>query len=137
MDRGGSKIENVLCISAVLIIMTIILMGQPELGRRLKHPAYEALMQRVGIRYTLEGLEEDEIPPYLAHRLAQAGGPADLFKPETAKVFFENTRGIPRLINTLGTLSLLEAMQREARKVTAGMVQKAAREMPYIPKEPK
>jgi type II secretory pathway predicted ATPase ExeA len=117
-------------------LMTILLMGQPELGRRLKHPAYEALMQRVGIRYTLEGLEEDEISAYISHRLTQAGGPADLFKPETAKVFFAYTRGIPRLINTLGTLSLLEAMQHEAKKVTAAIVEKAAREMPYTPKEP-
>ena len=118
-----------------LNLLTILLMGQPELARRLNHPAYEALMQRVGIRYTLEGLEENEILPYLRHRLVQAGGSDRLFKPDTGPVFFAHTRGIPRLINTLGTLSLLEAMQRDAQNITRDVVEKAAREMPYTPKE--
>jgi len=116
-------------------LLTLILMGQPELERRLRHPAYEALMQRVGIRYLLQGLAEDEIPAYLRHRLTQAGGPPDVFSPDTTPVFQTYTHGIPRLINTLGTLALMEAMQAETLRVDAATVEKAAREMPYIPKE--
>ena len=116
-------------------LLTIILMGQPELQRRLKHPAYEPLLQRVGMRFYLPGLAEDEIPAYLAHRLTVAGGGPGLFEPGTAPAFMETTRGIPRLINTLATLSLMEGMQAEADRITPGMVRKAAAEMRLPEKE--
>ena len=116
-------------------MLTILLMGQPELQRRLKHPAYEPLLQRVGMRFYLAGLAEEEIAPYLAHRLTVAGGDAGLFDPEAAPVFMEVTRGIPRLINTLATLSLMEGMQAEAGRITPETVRKASAEMRLPGKE--
>lgn len=116
-------------------LLTIILMGQPELQRRLKHPTYEPLLQRVGMRYYLPGLAEDEIPSYLAHRLTVAGGDPGLFDPETAPAFLETTRGIPRLVNTLATLSLMEGMQAGADRIAPEMVRKASAEMRFPGKE--
>jgi type II secretory pathway predicted ATPase ExeA len=116
-------------------LLTILLMGQPELARRLKHPAYEPLLQRVGLRFYLGALLEEEIPPYLAHRLTIAGGDPGLFDPAASPVFMEVTRGIPRLINTLATLSMMEGMQAEADRITPEMVRMASAEMRLPEKE--
>lgn len=116
-------------------LLTIILMGQPELQRRLRHPAYEPLLQRVGMRFYLPGLVEDEVLPYLAHRLGVAGGDPALFDPAAAPVFMEVTRGVPRLINTLATLSLMEGMQADAERITPEMVRRASAEMRLPEKE--
>lgn len=116
-------------------LLTIVLMGQPELQRRLRHPAYEPLLQRVGMRFYLPALAQEEVLPYLAHRLSVAGGDGDLFEPGVAPVFMEATRGVPRLINTLATLSLMEGMQAEADRIGPPLVARAATEMRLPEKE--
>src|SRR5438105_1147374 len=55
--------ENRLC---------LLLIGQPELRRRLGMSVYEALSQRIVIRCHLGGLTRDELPLYLAHLLRLA-----------------------------------------------------------------
>jgi type II secretory pathway predicted ATPase ExeA len=47
----------------------------------------------------------------------------------------EVTRGVPRLINTLATLSLMEGMQAEAARITPEMVRRASAEMRLPEKE--
>ncbi len=116
-------------------MLTIILMGQPELQRRLRHPAYEPLLQRIGMCFYLPGLTEEEIPAYLAHRVGVAGGDPSLFDPASAPIFMEATRGVPRLINTLATLALMEGMQAEADRITPDLVRRASAEMRLPGKE--
>ncbi|MGH9102929.1 MAG: ExeA family protein [Acidimicrobiales bacterium] len=51
---------------------SLLLLGQPTLRRRLRLGAFAALDQRVGLRYAISGLEENETGPYIAHHLKQA-----------------------------------------------------------------
>lgn len=112
--------ENLLC---------FIIMGQPELLKRLSKKIYEPLTQRIGISYYLKGLSEEEIMPYIRHRIRIAGGDEDLFSPLCAKLIYEFTKGIPRLINTICSLALLSAMEKERKKVTEELIIEANKEI--------
>ncbi len=110
-------------------LLSFILMGQPELSRRLKNKAYEPLVQRISLKYYLKGLSEEEVFPYIKHRLTVAGGDPELFSMDCIPLIYRFTQGIPRLINTICSFSLLEAMQREEKRVLPEMVIKAYGEM--------
>lgn len=110
-------------------LISIILIGQPELRERLKHPAYAALRQRIGMWYHLESLNEKETINYIKHRLKVAGGKGSIFKEEAMRFIFEKTNGIPRLINSLATNSLLIGFEKEENPIGIETVKEAAKEI--------
>ncbi|MGC8763386.1 MAG: ExeA family protein [Acidobacteriota bacterium] len=110
-------------------LLAILLLGQPELRRRLRHPAYRALRQRVGMWYHLDGLTEEETAAYVAHRLRVAGGDGEVFTPAALSAVHRFTGGVPRLVNNLCTNALLLGFEREERPVTETTVRDAAGEM--------
>ncbi|HWS71333.1 MAG TPA: AAA family ATPase, partial [Thermoanaerobaculia bacterium] len=55
-------------------LLSLILIGQPELDRRLDREAYAPLRQRIGMRYSLGPLSPEETVRYIDHRIAVAGG---------------------------------------------------------------
>lgn len=95
-------------------LLSVILMGQPELRKRLAHRAYEPLRQRVGMQYDLRPLSLQETAEYLDFRLETAGGQSGLFVPQAIERIFEYSGGIPRKINHAASLALLEGFGREA-----------------------
>lgn len=109
-------------------LMTVILIGQPELDERLAHRAYRALRQRIGIRYTLSSLDEAETIDYIAHRIRIAGGESNPFTIEAMKAIHRFSEGVPRLINTLATTALLDAFGDEAPIIDEPRIIAAAKE---------
>lgn len=109
-------------------LLSVILIGQPELERRLRRPAYEPLNQRIGIRYALDALTLDETRSYVEHRIRVAGGDRSPFTTEAVEVLFTLSRGVPRVINTLATTALLGAFGDDDRQVGAERVLDAGRE---------
>lgn len=103
-------------------LISVILMGQPELAKRLAHEVYEPLRQRIGIQFSLHSLLPDEVAEYLAHRLGCAGGRKDLFTPAAAQKIAEFSGGIPRRINQLASLALLEGFGRGVKPLDANVV---------------
>ena len=96
-------------------LLQIILCGQPELGRKLAHPDLVQLRQRITVLCRLAPLSLQEVGGYIAHRLQVAGYPAsNLFSPEAVQLIHQESRGIPRVINTLcsGALSIGCALGR-------------------------
>ncbi len=110
-------------------LLAILLIGQPELKRRLKHPAYAALRQRVGMWYHLSALDEDQTAAYILYRLEVAGSDGDVFSPEAVEAVYRHTRGIPRLINNLCTNALLTGFGKEERPIRKATVVEAAAEL--------
>ncbi len=89
-------------------LLSLIVVGQPELNARINAPHLEQLLQRVRLRFHLGRLSEEETGDYIRHRLKVAGAQrADLFDPETIPIIQEYTGGTPRLINTLCEMALL------------------------------
>jgi type II secretory pathway predicted ATPase ExeA len=112
--------ENRLC---------MLLLGQSELRRRLSMAVYEALSQRIVVRFHLAPLTREELPAYLSHRLQRAGTQMPLFEPAAQEALFQATSGLPRKINLLAHHALLAAALGRAKCVSADHVQAAMPEV--------
>ena len=107
-------------------LLSVILIGQPELEVRLDRKPYEPLRQRIGLRYRLGALDEAETREYVAHRIRKAGGNVDPFTEDAVALIHEVSRGIPRLINSVATTALLDAYGDDALQIDATRVRDAA-----------
>ena len=86
-------------------LMTIILIGQPELIRKVK--GIEQLDQRIAIKYHLTPFNLEETERYITYRQKKAGGRNNVFSDEAIDKIYGHTGGVPRKINNLCDLSLL------------------------------
>jgi general secretion pathway protein A len=105
-------------------LLQIILCGQPQLGHKLAHPDLVQLRQRITVLCKLTPLSLQEVNGYIAHRLQVAGhSGTHLFTPEAVQLIYAESRGIPRVINTLcsGALSIGCALGRS--RIGAEVVQ--------------
>lgn len=98
-------------------LMSVVLMGQPELRKRLAHRAFEPLRQRVGMQYNLSPLTVEETAEYLDFRIQVCGGEAGLFLPAAIERIHRYAAGVPRRINHVASLALLEGFGREVRRI--------------------
>jgi type II secretory pathway predicted ATPase ExeA len=85
----------------------LLLLGQPTLRRRLRQGAFAALDQRVGLRYTISGLEPAETASYIAHHLKLAGRADTIFSDDAVALIHQVSRGLPRLVNNLALQALI------------------------------
>lgn len=118
-------------------LVAIVLVGQPELRARLRHRAYRALTQRIGVAFDLQPLTLEDTRAYLAHRLSIAGGRPELFTDAAVARLHAASAGVPRVINQLATQALLEGMARGLREVDGPVVEAAAaeRDFDFAPSE--
>ena len=93
-------------------LISVVLMGQPELKRRLKHRAYEPLRQRIGMQYDLKPLSLEETAEYIDFRIIKAGGRPGLFSTFAVESVYTYSSGTPRMINHAASLALLECFGR-------------------------
>lgn len=109
-------------------LMQIILTGQPELLNLLEQPSLRQLRQRIAVEHHMEPLEPDQMGPYLAHRLAVAGGRfSEIFAPGVEPVFYAFSVGCPRLISLLADRALLAGYAQQMRPVTPELVEQKAK----------
>ena len=109
-------------------LLQIILVGQPELGEKLKNPALRQLTQRVTVRYHILPLQKDEIGAYIYHRLKVAGGsPKIHFTPQAIDVIFAVSQGTPRVINILCDRALLAGFSKGTFTIDHSFIQESAK----------
>ncbi len=109
--------------------LTLILVGHPELRRRMSMAALDALTQRIVVRANVRGLARDEMGPYLAHRLKLAGSELPLFEAPTVEAIYQAASGLPRKANNLAHHALFAAAIGKAKAVTTEHVQAAMQEV--------
>ena len=109
-------------------LLSVVLIGQPELDTRLDRAAYEPLRQRIGLRYALGPLTLEDTFRYIDHRIRVAGGARNPFNREAMEEIHTLSGGIPRLINTLATTALLDAFGEDAPTIDPARIDAAARE---------
>ncbi|MFP5236364.1 MAG: AAA family ATPase [Acidobacteriota bacterium] len=111
-------------------LIQVVLAGQPQLSETLSRPSLLQLRQRIGTICTLDRLSHAETCEYVQHRLQAVGydGPPIFGDAALGRIATES-KGIPRVINTLcfQTLSLCCALQRKS--VDAAMVGEALRDL--------
>jgi general secretion pathway protein A len=105
-------------------LLHIIFSGQPNLKDKLNNPRLTQLRQRVTVHYHLEPLEIDETTIYIQHRLKSAGS-ADLniFSPQAVQAVFENSNGIPRVVNLICDLALVYGFAEQQRIISRNIIE--------------
>ena len=109
--------------------LCLLLVGLTELRRRLTMAVHESLAQRIVVRHHLSGLDREELPQYLTHRLRLVGCELPLFEPPAVEALFQATQGMPRNVNRLAHYALTSAAIDKARTVTTEHVQTAREEI--------
>jgi len=123
-------------------LLQIVLIGQPELRKKLSLPKLEQFKQRIVFQYHLEPLSYEETVGYIKHRLKIAGnGKTDIFTQEAIDKIYTYSKGIPRLINLACHNALITGLVRESRIITSNIARETVvnlileREYPESKKE--
>jgi type II secretory pathway predicted ATPase ExeA len=112
-------------------LLSLILIGQPDLRQRLERKAYLPLRQRIGLRYHLNALNDEEAKEYILHRLRIAGGTDSLFSVDAMDAICKFSKGIPRNINNIASHSLLEGFGMDVRKISKEIVYDVVHELGF------
>ena len=102
-------------------LLQVILVGQPGLRERLRHPSLRQLAQRVAIHYHLRPLDPDETKDYIRFRLARAGG-SGIFTTSALDKIHEYTQGVPRRINAWCDLALVAGFAEGRHEIDAEFI---------------
>lgn len=90
-------------------LFPVILAGQPELRKRLRLKKFEAISQRIGMQFHLQGMTKEETIAYIRHHMKTAGRERPIFSESAMHMVYGTSQGIPRVVNQLCTHALLEA----------------------------
>src|SRR5215475_13074293 len=87
-NMGETVLENLRLLSNLETstekLLQIVLVGQPELEKKLARPNLRQLKQRIAVQCRLDRLKEREVGPFIFSRLRISGYERkDLFPPET------------------------------------------------------
>jgi len=104
-------------------LLTLLLMGQPELRERVRKN--KQLAQRIAMGYHLEPLSQKETGIYITHRLEVAGGKISIFTKQALKPIYDNSGGIPRRINQICDTCLITGFQYGAKIIDEKIVNEA------------
>lgn len=111
-------------------LLQIVLLGQPELGDKLRLAELRQLAQRVASWCRLVPLDSEETRQYIALRLGIAGGDGKVgFTPEAARRVHVLSKGVPRLINDLCEKALHAAAIAKNTVIGEALVDEAGREL--------
>ncbi len=110
-------------------LLTLILVGQPELAQVLTQHNMRQLNQRITARYHLNALNNQEVKNYIQHRIQFCGGPTNLFTPQALQTIAKFSAGTPRLINSLADRALLGAYALNQKTVSKKIVKQSAQEI--------
>lgn len=111
-------------------LIQIVLLGQPELDRKLDSRELRQLRERISVRWFLGPLSRVETGAYVAHRLQVAAGEKrDVFTAGALREIFRRSGGIPRRINLLADRCLLAGFGASEHQIRRAVVRRAAAEI--------
>jgi len=108
-------------------LLQIILVGQPELQRRLQSEGLRQLDQRITIRATVRPLTLEETSDYISFRLVKAGKGSAILDEKVKKTIYKLSGGIPRLVNLLTSRAMMVAYIGTAHHIKKKHVLDAAK----------
>ncbi len=107
-------------------LMQIILFGQPELDERLAQNCNRQLKQRISFAYKLKPVDRKNLAGYINHRLHIAGyHGGELFTSRAIDKIYKNSKGVPRIVNTLCNKTLILAFGQGKNNVVCKHVTQA------------
>lgn len=105
-------------------LITLVLVGQPELRDRIAH--IPQLAQRVAVCHHIERFDRAETKAYIVARLAAVGCTQPIFSSGAISSIFQQSGGVCRLINSLCDLCLYFGSVAEVRRVRRTLVERVA-----------
>lgn len=118
-------------------LLSIILAGQPDLGRRLNDPGLAHLKQRVALRCVLTPLTLAETVDYVGSRLHRVGANLEeTFTPEAVQSVFSHAMGIPRTISVICENALITGFAAGARPIGRDIIAEVCRDLDLRPASP-
>ncbi|MBA3014494.1 MAG: Flp pilus assembly complex ATPase component TadA [Proteobacteria bacterium] len=111
-------------------VMSVFLVGQPELNERLGDARLLPLRQRIGIRFHLQPFAEEETKRYILFRLAKAGVQrGDIFSDNAIRLIHTEGHGVPRLINVLCDQAMLAGFAEGKPVIDVAIIRDCVREI--------
>ncbi|MFA5350576.1 MAG: AAA family ATPase, partial [Candidatus Omnitrophota bacterium] len=111
-------------------LLQVILVGQPELNKRINLYDLRQLRQRIMVRYHIGPLDEDEIRSYINHRLKVAGAKSKIeFSDEAINSISRFSGGTPRLINMICDRALLAGFVTETSHIDFNIIKRCLDEL--------
>lgn len=109
-------------------LLQIALVGQPELDATLDSNDLRQLKQRIALRAQLRPLEFDETRGYVYRRLELAGSssPATIFPTDTIAEVHQQSKGFPRLINTLCENALIHGYVAQSSSINTDTIREVS-----------
>jgi len=109
--------------------LRMVLCGQDSLLHTLGRQTLADLLNRVAVRVHLAALSKDQTACYIDHRLLAAGGTDKLFSDEAKDRLHDYAAGVPRILNNLATLCLIQGAAKKQKHLTPALVDEAAQEL--------
>ncbi len=114
-------------------LIQIIILGQPELRKKLALPRLEQLRQRIAIYYHLVPLTREETIDYVRHRLHLASeSDTAYFTDEALEMVSQFSRGVPRLVNQICDSALLTGYVKDRRLIDTEIMQEVISDSPMV-----
>ena len=111
-------------------LLSLLLVGQPELDRTLASKAMRPLAQRISIRYRLDPMNRTETCEYIRHRVEVAHRSNNFeFTGLALRVIHAAAKGVPRRINQIADRCVLDAYLHKRMYVNVWSALRAAKEV--------
>ena len=101
-------------------LLTLVLAGQSALNAMVDNdPQFN---QRVSVKCDIPPLCSAETAEYIAYRLKRAGSRQQIFSPEDAELVAKYSAGIPRWINNICHMTLMNGYLGDSRKIAPELI---------------
>ena len=107
-------------------LLSLILVGLPELESSLSRRAHRSLLTRIHHRFLIPPATIDDTAEYVRYRLSAAGTDRALFPDDALSALHELSQGALREIDRLATAALRDAARRNKKLVDRDTVTRVA-----------
>lgn len=109
--------------------LIFIMVGQQHLRDKVTRPVHLSLSQRFSMRYHIPFLDKKETKAYVEHRLNICGVRENIFSDQAIEAIYQNTTGIPRVIDSIAGKALTLAAMRKKQMITEEEIFSASKEI--------
>lgn len=106
-------------------VVSLVLVGLPDLGDRLKLGIHRSLLTRIGHKIEITPATPEQTAAYVNKRVEDAGARGAIFAPDALAVLHELTGGVLRSVDVLADASLRVAAHQKKKLVDRTVVRAA------------
>lgn len=107
-------------------LLSVVLVGLPELEPRLAARAHRSLLTRIHHRFLIDPASIEDSVEYIRFRLREAGADRDIFPDDALGALHELSSGSLRDIDRLAAAALRDCARKKKRLVDRAAVERAA-----------